>query len=131
MKISLMGLQRFNEAIDALQTAARLSGRHPWPLGDICWAYILSGNVSEAQQVLNELIKRSETEYISAASIAIAACSLNQYDLAIHYLQQALEQRDGTSVALNVWPSFAPLKTDPCFKNFLAQMNFPKKELLT
>jgi len=125
---SLIGLQRYNEAIDALQIAARLSNRHSWPLGAICWAYVLTGKSIEAQRILDELVNRSQTEFIPIGGIVSAACSLNQHDLAIHYLQKGLEQRDATLVAIRVWPSFSPLKTNLQFENIVSKMNFPEKK---
>ena len=63
--VSLAGLNRYEEAIDALTTCALLSSRHVWPLCELCWVYSLSGRVSEAQKILDELIVRSKTESIS------------------------------------------------------------------
>jgi hypothetical protein len=35
--VSLAGLNRYDEAIEALTTCALLSSRHVWALGELCW----------------------------------------------------------------------------------------------
>jgi tetratricopeptide (TPR) repeat protein len=41
--VSLAGLKRYDEAIEALQTCALISARHIWPLGELCWVYSING----------------------------------------------------------------------------------------
>jgi hypothetical protein len=47
-----------------------LSSRHVWPLGELCWVYSLSDRIAEAQKILDELIARAKTEYISGLFLA-------------------------------------------------------------
>jgi TolB-like protein len=47
-----------NEAIEALNTAAQLSNRHPWILFDLIGAYAINGKNEEAQSIMEESMER-------------------------------------------------------------------------
>ena len=124
--VSYIGIEKYAEAIEALQTAVHLSGRHSWPLGELCNAYALTGKTQEAQEILDELIERSKTEFISGMFLFIPAYALKQYDLAFEFLERGFEQRDGTLPGCRAWPGFAPMKNDPRFREMIKRMNFPE-----
>jgi adenylate cyclase len=124
--ISLAELNRYEEAIGVLKTSVNLSSRHPWTLVDLCWAYSLSGQVSESQKLLDELIIRLQTEFISGTVLASAAYFLKDYDKAIEFLELAFVQRDGLLISMKAWPLCSFIKTDPRFQPFLKRMNFPE-----
>jgi len=124
--LSLAGLNKYAEAIEALKTAVLLSLRQPLPLVELSWVYSLSGNESEVQKILDELIIRSQTENISALFICCVAYYSKNYDKAFGYLEQAFEQRDSTLPGIKVHPVTAFIRTDPRFQPFLKRMNFPK-----
>ena len=124
--VSYIGMEKYPEAIDALETAVSLSGRHSWPLAELCNAYALTGRTEEAQKILDELIARSATEFISGMFIFIPAYALKQYDLAFEYLEKGLEQRDGTLVGCRAWPGFKPMRNEPRFQAIIKKMNFPE-----
>jgi tetratricopeptide (TPR) repeat protein len=124
--LSLAGLNKYAEAIEALKTAVLLSSRQPLPLVELSWVYSLSGNESEVQKILDELIMRSQTEYISALFICCVAYYSKNYDKAIGYLEQAFEQRDSTLPCIKVHPISAFIRTDSRFQPFLERMNFPE-----
>jgi TolB-like protein/class 3 adenylate cyclase/Tfp pilus assembly protein PilF len=124
--LTLAGLNKYAEAIEALKTAVLLSLRQPLPLVELSWVYSLSGNESEVQKILDELIMRSQTEYISALFICCVAYYSKNYSKAIGYLEQAFEQRDSTLPCIKVHPISAFIRTDPRFQPFLERMNFPE-----
>ena len=124
--VSYMGLEKYPEAIDALQTAVNLSSRHSWPLAELCNVYALTGETEEAQKILDELISRSKSEFISGMFLFIAAYALKQYELAFEFLEKSFEQRDGTLPGCRAWPGFAPMKNDPRFQEIIKRMNFPE-----
>jgi len=124
--LSLAGLNKYAEAIEALKTAVLLSLRQPLILVEQSWIYSLSGNESEVQKILDELIMRSQTEYISALFICCVAYYSKNYDKAFEYLEQAFEQRDSTLIGIKAYPISAFIRTDPRFQPFLKRMNFPE-----
>ena len=123
--LCLAGLNRYEEAIEALKTAVILSLRQPLPLIELSWVYLLSGNESEIQKISDELIMRSQTEYISAALMSCIAYYSKNYDKAVAYLEQAFEQRDSTLPFMKAHIIGAFLRSDPRFHPFLERMNFP------
>jgi tetratricopeptide (TPR) repeat protein len=119
-------LGKYQEAIEALETAASLSSRHQWPLTDLCWLYSLTNNIQEAQKIFDELIARSHTEYISGFFLSCAAYSLKYYDKAFEFLEKAYEQRDGLLLGSRTWPAARQLRSDPRFKIFIQKIKFPE-----
>ena len=124
--VSLAGLNRYEEAIEALTTCALLSSRHVWPLGELCWVYSLSGRTTEVEKILNELIVRAETEYISGLFLAGPAYFSKNYDQALEFMELAFEQRDCTLPFINAYPPCSYIKNDIRFQPFIKRMNFPE-----
>ena len=124
--VSLAGLNRYDEAIEALTTCALLSSRHVWALGELCWVYSLSGRTSEAEKILNELIVRAETEYVSGLFLAGTAYFSKKYDQALEFMELAFEQRDGTLPCIKAYPPVSYINTDTRFQPFIKRMNFPE-----
>jgi len=124
--LSLALLKRYDEAIDALKRAAILSIRHQWPLSDLCWIYSVIGDLDEAQKIYDELLSRSQTEYISGFFLSCAAYSLKLHDKAFEFLEKAHEQRDGLLLVARTWPAAQQMKSDPRFDAFVQKMNFPE-----
>ena len=106
--------------------AVRLSARHPWPLVELCWVYSLSDNLPEAQKILNELMTRSKTEFISGLFMSGAAYFSKNYDKAIEFLEMAFDQSDGSLPCIKTWPLCAFIRDDPRFQPFLKRMGFPE-----
>ncbi len=57
--LSYMGMEKYDQAIEALLTASRLSNRHAWLLFELIGAYMLSGRQEEARSVLEEALAQS------------------------------------------------------------------------
>ena len=121
---SLAGLKRYEEAIEALTTSVLLSGRHPWTLSELCCVYILAGNITEAQKLMDELVTRSQSQYIPA--MFAPAYHLKDYDKATECLEKAFVEHDGSLISMKVDPVSTFIKTDPRFQSFYKRMNFPE-----
>jgi TolB-like protein/class 3 adenylate cyclase len=124
--LSLAGLERYDESIEALKTSALYSARHPLPLVELAWVHSLKGEISESQKILDEFILRSKTEFISAMFLACVAYFSQKQDEALVYMEQAFEQKDGTFPCINVYQLFSFVRTDPRFKTFIERMKFPE-----
>ena len=125
--VSLAGLGRYEEAIEALKTCVLISARHPWPLVELCWVYSLTDRVSDAQKITDELILRSKTEFISMLMLSGAAYFSKNYDKAFEFLELAFDQRDGALPCMKTWPLCSYISEDPRFQPFLKRMNFPDR----
>jgi TolB-like protein/Tfp pilus assembly protein PilF len=124
--ISLVGLKRYEEATEALKTCAQISSRHPWPLVELCWVYSLREMDSEIQNIYDELIMRSKTEFISGLVLCGTCYFSKKYDQAIEFMELAFVQRESILPFIRSWPSCSFLKNDPRFQHFIKRMNFPE-----
>ncbi len=124
--MSLCGLKKYDEAIEMLKTGVKVSGRHQYSLFELSWLYSLVGNIPEAQQIFDELVLRSSTEFISGLSLCVAAYSSGNYDKAVEFLELAFEQRAGLLPSIEGYPVFSFIKNDPRFSPILEKMKFPK-----
>jgi TolB-like protein/Tfp pilus assembly protein PilF len=125
LSTSLFGLGKYEEAIEVSKHAVNISARHQYPLLELSWLYHKTNNIPEAQKILDELILRSKTEFISALSLSVAAYASKNYDMAFEFLEQAFEERASFLVTIGVYPFFSFIKTDPRFQPFFKRMNFP------
>lgn len=124
--LSLAGLKKYPDAIDALSTAVQLSSRQILPLVELCWVYSLSGKTAEIHKIMDELKLRSQTEYVAAFFLSLAAYYAKDYNKSISYLEQAFEQRDCTLIGIKVSPITTSLRSDPRFQSYLERMKFPR-----
>jgi tetratricopeptide (TPR) repeat protein len=92
---------------------------------ELSWLYYVCENFSAAQEIFDELLLRSKTEFISALSLSVAAYSSKNYDKAYEYLEKAFDEKASLLVSIDVYPFFSFLKTDSRFQPFLKRMNFP------
>ena len=115
---ALIVLERYADAISTLLAAAAFSSRHQWILADLCRAYVLNGNIPEAEKIMTELITRSKTEFISGLYLFIAAFALNKEEEAATYLEQAVEHRDPILLSWKALPTFKAVRKDPRYKKF-------------
>ena len=123
--MALQGLDEIEEAIETIKVAVSISARHPYALHLLSWLYAMTGNTAEAQKILDELIMRSKTEFISGLSLSVAAYSSKKYDKAFEFLEQAFEERASLLISINGYPFLSFIKTDPRFQPFLKRMNYP------
>ena len=124
---SLCELGKYDEAIEVSKLAVIVSARHQYPLIELNWLYSKTGNIPEAQKILDELILRSKNEFISGLSLSAAAYSLKKYDKAYQFLEQAFVEKASLLVTIELYPFFSFIKTDPRFQPFIKRMNFPEK----
>lgn len=124
--LSLAGLKKYEEAIDAFKSTVQLSSRQPISLVELSWVYFLTGNISECQKIMDELLSRTQTEYIAAIFLCCVSYFSKHEDEAVRYMEQAFEQGDCTLPCIKVYPLGDFMRTDPRFRPFLKRMNFPE-----
>ena len=127
LSMALYGLGKYDEAIEASKLSVTFSGRHQYPLLELSWLYYKGDNIDEAQNILDELILRSKTEFISGLSLSVAAYASKNYDMSFEFLEQAFKERASFLVLIDAYPFFSFIKNDPRFQPFLKRMNFPEK----
>ena len=114
---------KFKEAITEFKNAANLSKGSLYVVAGLAHAYAVSGEKVEAQKMLDQLIELSTKRYVSPYDIAEVCIGLGKQDLALDWLQKALDDRSHALVFLNVEPKVDSLRSDPRFKALLKKMN--------
>jgi tetratricopeptide (TPR) repeat protein len=114
---------RFEQAIEAFETAVRLSGNWPINIGALGHCYAVSGRRSEARQVLENLIEMSKRRYVQPYELASIHAALGEKDRAFEYLKRAYADRSQWLSYLNVDPRQDSLRSDPRFSDLIRRMN--------
>src|SRR5678815_5109493 len=109
----------FAEAMSEFTQLSRLPNGQPLALIGFAQTYAESGNRSEAQKNLNQLIALSNQQYVSAANIASLFISLGENDKAFLWLEEANKAHDLNVVRVKYDPRFAGLRADPRFNDLV------------
>jgi tetratricopeptide (TPR) repeat protein len=113
-KAYLLGGQT-EPGLASLQRAAAMSGGSAWTTGPLGYALAQSGRGGEARRVLEELIAKSRSGYVSPAAIALVLVGLGDLEQAFDWLDKAHRVRDTRLVYLQAEHRWAPLRTEPRF----------------
>jgi DNA-binding winged helix-turn-helix (wHTH) protein/tetratricopeptide (TPR) repeat protein len=89
---------------------------------DLPVALALSGRHSEAQARLEELLRTAEGEYVSPHNIATIHAALGATELALDWLERAVEQRAQPINYLRLDPAFSALHSQPRFQALLTRL---------
>ena len=112
----------YEEAIAELQKAVTLSGGSSLYVGSLARVYALAGKRAKAQEILDDLKKRSDQEYISAFNVALIYSALDEKDRAFEWLEKAIEERDFSLLFIKVDPELDSLRSDPRLTELLKKM---------
>jgi hypothetical protein len=85
----------------------------------------VAGHREEAHALLDDLMSRSKTGYISPASIAVVNVGLGDHETTFQRLAQAVEEHDATVQFLGVLPALDPLREDQRFRDLLTRIGLP------
>ena len=86
-------------------------------------AYAKAGKSAEARQILDNLHRLAEKQYIQPYGFALIHVGLGENDAALRWLEKAYQDRNGWMPFLQVEPRFDPLRSDPRFQDLLHRMN--------
>jgi TolB-like protein/DNA-binding winged helix-turn-helix (wHTH) protein/Tfp pilus assembly protein PilF len=118
-------LKKMNqEAVAELQKAVELSGGTPISIADLARAYVASGKMNDAEKLLSDLEKRSNTSFAVAPPIAMIYASMGDNEKAMKWLERAFDERFNPSILLR--SGFDPLRSDPRFQDLLRRIGLPR-----
>jgi serine/threonine protein kinase/Tfp pilus assembly protein PilF len=109
---------RFEQAIALYIKAQEMTGI---PSSGLAITYARIGRAAEAREVLNRLLERRTTRYVSAPTIAAVYVSLGEKENAFRWLTRAYEEHSGLLQWIAFLPQFRPLQTDPRFDQLLRE----------
>src|SRR5436305_13527801 len=93
-------------AIAALKLGRSLDPEFPLIVGELGYAWAVSGNKAAAQEVLHQLDRIAARRYVDAYLIALIHLGLNERDKAFSYLEEAYAERSNSMPWLKVEPKF-------------------------
>jgi serine/threonine-protein kinase len=93
-------MKRFDDAIAEARKACELSGRNAPTLGTLGMAYGLAGRRAEAEALLEQLIARSRTDYVSPFGMAMLYSGLGDWDRVLEWLEKGVDERDVLVVSI-------------------------------
>ncbi len=113
---------RNGEASSELEKSAALSHRDPNYLASLGHAYAQFGRRADARKILSELEQRSRQRYIAPVSLAVVCVGLGEKKQALAWLGKAYEDRSFSLVAINSWPWWDPLRSEPEFRDLVRRI---------
>jgi serine/threonine-protein kinase len=122
--LALAELRRYEEAIRALEAAAR-SRRTPGAVAALGHVSALSGDAAAARAALAELERAARTEYVSAYHFALIHIGLGEKAEALRFLEKAYEEGAWTVTFANVEPALDPLRQEPRFRELVRRLGLP------
>lgn len=115
-------LRDHQSAIEASERALALTRRRSFYLSASGVARAAAGQRAEAERVIDELIGRSGTEYLSPLWIADITTQLGDADRAFEWLEKAFAARTQALISLGVSPLYDPLRADKRFADLLRRI---------
>ncbi len=107
--------------IDTLQ--ARFERPEPWVAANLGWVYAMSGAKAEAIQVVEEMKRHADRDYIDPAMLARIYVGLADFDTTFDLLEEAYGQRSFTLLfTIKSDPVFEPIRADPRYHQLLTKM---------
>ncbi len=116
----------YDKALAVLLEEKELIGLYPLLESWLGVCYMKMGQKTKSQEVLNQLIQRSEQEYVSSFHIALIYFAQGENDQGFKRLEQAYNERTGFLSYLKTEPILDNLRSDPRFQDLMQRMNFPE-----
>jgi adenylate cyclase len=93
--------------------------------------YARMGRQSEAQRILNELVKKAQTQYVAAERIASVYVAQGQNDEAFRWLERAFNEHSANLYTFAFHPEFRALRSDPRFADLLRRIGLDPAQVLS
>ena len=125
---ALVGLQQYEAALQSLEKALKISGRHAFALNALLITYAKMGELAKARHVMAEIQERATHEYMGSGYTGLSAAWLGDLDAAFLYLDKAYHDRESILLTFRneLWVPDT-MRTDPRFQRFMDKMAFPVK----
>jgi len=122
-----MALGQPGPALDAHKQALALTGPSAWNLAALAGTRARIGDTDEAERILEDLERRSSSEWISPLSLAAIYASLGRYADAVAAVERGFDARDCWVVSLGVEPAWSVLRGEPRFEAVVAKVGIMER----
>jgi serine/threonine protein kinase/Tfp pilus assembly protein PilF len=120
--LTYLAQKRFPEAIEEHIKARALSGDSVMTAAALGMAYASAGKLDKAKGILEELLARSQKQYVSSYWMAGLYATIGDVDEAFELLNKAVEERSDMLMNLKVDPALDSIRRDPRYKTVLKKM---------
>jgi TolB-like protein/DNA-binding winged helix-turn-helix (wHTH) protein len=116
---------QFDMAIAELKKAASISPNSPLMLGALGHAYAVASDTADAEKLRDDLIRRSNQQYVSPFYVALILTGLKENEKALDWLDKAYQDRSNPLIFLKVDPELDPLRSSPRFQDLQRRIGLP------
>ncbi len=125
--LASLKLNLINEAIYVFENLVHISQRHQYAINCLAWALCSQGKFKDAAILLEELMSRSQSEYISYSQMGLTEAWIGNIDKAFECLEKGFNDRDPILITLKHAPHVPSLlKADSRFQHLLQRIGFSK-----
>lgn len=118
---------RFNDAIDSLETAFKLSQRNLRFLAYLGYAYASAGRPLDARRILKELESRPRQQYVSSFGRALIHDALGEKEPALAALEHAHEDHAIEFAQMRQYPPFKTIASEPRYQAVMRRIGLPPR----
>ncbi len=116
-------MKMYDQATASLRRASELSGGPPLVLGWLGQALVNSGELAEANSLLERLRGMAAQMYAPPTGFAWMHLGLGDIDSAFAWMDRAIDVRDTMIVPIKTYAFLDPIRDDPRFQALLRKMN--------
>jgi TolB-like protein/Tfp pilus assembly protein PilF len=116
--------QMFQESLAALRKTVINSALKT---SSIAHVFARSGNRAEAEKILEDMLARAKTTYVSPYDVAVTYAGLNDKEHAFEWLNKAFDEHSAFMVYMSSDPRLRELRPDPPFQDLLQRMGLRKQ----
>lgn len=110
--------ERYDAVIECLSSSVS-----PLDIGLMAAAHAQAGNQPRAEECIARLHRLAAQEYVTPLAEGFAAIGMQDYDVAFHYLEEAINHKTNFMNLLAVEPFFSPIHADRRFAKLLKKSN--------
>lgn len=127
LAVGYQGTGRAGEALPEYQQAIELSQGNADPRAGLAYLYASMGKTAEAEKILRELQRQSQTAYVSPYMIAVIYAGLGQRDQAFEFLEKAYQERSpDLAYFCKADLRLDGLRSDPRFVDLARRIGIPR-----
>lgn len=123
MGIAKLQAGSLQDAIACFEKTLEIAPWYSLATGLLAAAHARAGNREIAEKIIGKCMERRATNYFSAGSFAVYYASLGEVDKTFEFLGAAVAERDPNITGFIGEPLFDPFRSDPRFRELLAQMH--------
>jgi TolB-like protein len=111
-------------AVEDLDAAARLWGRHPFAIAHLASAHAAMGDRETARQIRDEIVASAASGYVSSTLLALAEIAAGDLSKGLDALEVAADQRSPWLSYVLSEPRLDPLRDEPRFLALVEKIGF-------